>query len=186
MNNLSQPILQPGTIEWFANNGKVFLFENGIMLPFEEASINALNLLRKDLEKHPGAVVALEIIGISDPMEQLKQYAMCMYGELNNAPDFYGHRKNAEDEEFVQLHCSTKCCRYRAMLCNPIHIYDLRLSDREIDVLRLKAQMKTPEEIASSLNICLNTVRVHIQKLLQKFGFKSSEQLTAWASHHIV
>jgi len=185
MNNLMQPILQPGTIEWFAHNGHAGLIENGRMVPFSEASVNALTLLRHDLDRHPGAVTALELMGITDPLKQLEQYAMCMHGELNATPDFYSHRRNPDDEEFVQLHCSVQHCPYKGKLCNVLHIMNFKLSDREVDVLRLKAQFKTPEQIAGDLGICIATVRVHVQNLLLKFGFPSSEQLTAWASRHL-
>jgi DNA-binding CsgD family transcriptional regulator len=185
MNNISQPIMQPGCAEFLANNGEVYCIENGSMVPFSETSLQKLTLLRNDLERHPGAIQALELLNITDPLAQLRQYAACMFGELNNSPDFLAHRRNPDDEEFVQLHCSVKNCPYKGKLCNLLHIMNFKLSEREVQVLRLKSQFKTPEQIADDLGIALNTVRVHIQKLLQKFGFSSSEQLTAWAASHL-
>ena len=44
------------------------------------------------------------------------------------------------------------------------------LSDREIEVLRLVGQGKSNKEIAMDLDISVNTVKVHIGRIFQKWS----------------
>ena len=52
-----------------------------------------------------------------------------------------------------------------------------RLSERELDVLRELTTSCTNEEIAERLNISVNTVRRHIQNMINKTGYKSRTAL---------
>ncbi len=47
------------------------------------------------------------------------------------------------------------------------------LTDREIDILRELTASKTNEEIAEELQISVNTVKRHIQNIMEKTGFES-------------
>ena len=51
------------------------------------------------------------------------------------------------------------------------------LTDREQAVLRELTRNHTNEEIAGRLNISVNTVRTHIQHMLEKTGFKNRVDL---------
>ena len=44
------------------------------------------------------------------------------------------------------------------------------LSPRELDVLRLLAEMLSTTEIAAALFVSINTVRTHIRSILRKLG----------------
>ena len=47
------------------------------------------------------------------------------------------------------------------------------LTDREIEILRELTASMTNEEIAENLNISVNTVKRHIQNIMEKTGFES-------------
>ena len=49
----------------------------------------------------------------------------------------------------------------------------LRRPDREQELLRELTRNGTNEEIAARLNISVNTVRTHIQHMLEKTGFRN-------------
>ena len=55
------------------------------------------------------------------------------------------------------------------------------LSDREIDVLRELTACATNQQIAETLNISVNTVRRHIQNMLEKTGFSDRLELAVHA-----
>lgn len=61
------------------------------------------------------------------------------------------------------------------------------LSDRELDVLRELTACRTNQQIAESLCISVNTVRRHIQNMLDKTGFTDRLELAVHARElHIV
>ena len=61
------------------------------------------------------------------------------------------------------------------------------LSDREMDVLRELTACRTNQQIAESLCISVNTVRRHIQNMLDKTGFTDRLELAVHARElHIV
>ncbi len=51
------------------------------------------------------------------------------------------------------------------------------LTEREIEILRELTASQTNEEIAEKLNISANTVKRHIQNMMEKTGFKSRIEL---------
>ena len=58
---------------------------------------------------------------------------------------------------------------------------DYNLSDREMDVLELVAQGLSSKEIASRLNIAVNTVNTHRKSITRKTGIKSVAGLAVYA-----
>ena len=66
------------------------------------------------------------------------------------------------------------------MLLAPDENYDL--SEREIEVLSLLAQGLSSKEIASRLNIAVNTVNTHRKNITKKTGMKSVAALAVYAT----
>jgi len=61
---------------------------------------------------------------------------------------------------------------------------DADLSDREIEILSLVSKGATNKEIAKSLMIAENTVKVHVKNVLEKLRLKNKQQAAAYASQH--
>jgi DNA-binding NarL/FixJ family response regulator len=57
-----------------------------------------------------------------------------------------------------------------------------KLSEREIDVLRLLAQGKANKEIAMALTIGEKTVKTHVSNILLKLGVQSRTQAALYAA----
>jgi ATP/maltotriose-dependent transcriptional regulator MalT len=58
------------------------------------------------------------------------------------------------------------------------------LTERELEVLRLVAEGKTNDEIASALVVSKHTVRRHLQNIFAKLGVTSRSAATAYAFRH--
>lgn len=182
MNNLSQPIMQKGSIEFFAHQGQAFVFVDGEKMPVADAPVRVHQMIRRDIEHHPGALPALESMSITDPVAQHEQYVMCMYGELKSEPDFIDFKRNPENCEFTSLLCGTLNCKHRGILCERIHGQYGDLTDRESDILHHISKGARPNEIADSLGITVNTVRTHIENIKSKIGAESLSGLAIFAT----
>ena len=64
----------------------------------------------------------------------------------------------------------------------PTHAYPDRLSEREVEVLRLIAAGKSNQEIAGTLVISLNTVLHHVSHILDKTGAANRTEAAAYAA----
>jgi DNA-binding NarL/FixJ family response regulator len=56
-----------------------------------------------------------------------------------------------------------------------------RLTDRQVEVLRLLASGYAAKEIARSLNVSLKTVEFHKANITKKLGLKTASDLTKYA-----
>ena len=56
-----------------------------------------------------------------------------------------------------------------------------KLSDREFEIMRMIAAGKTVKEIARDLSLNGNTVSTYRARIMQKMGFRTGAQLTAYA-----
>lgn len=63
-------------------------------------------------------------------------------------------------------------------------ISGVRLTERELHVLRDLISGKTNRAIATSLNIAPTTVKTHISRMLAKLGLDNRVQLTRWGTSH--
>lgn len=63
----------------------------------------------------------------------------------------------------------------------PTELPSERLSEREIDVIKLIAVGMSNASIASTLNISLPTVKTHVQHILQKLNVADRTQAALWA-----
>lgn len=182
MNNLSQHILEPGCIEFYAHQGQAFVFVDGEKMPVSDAPVRVHQMIRRDIEHHPGAMAALEEMGITDPIKQHEQYAMCMHGDLNSQPDFIEFKPNLSDQEFTQLICGVRACKHRGVLCQKLHGQYANLTDRESEVLHLIGIGARPQDIADVLGTSVNTVRSQIESLKSKTGADSLVELAIFAT----
>jgi len=168
-------LFTPGAIEYFAVDGEVFFIKNKEIHPFADLPCGDALALRRDLESCNIVLKAIEKY-ITDPVEQLKQFAACRYGKLNETPDFINGRTND---------CETQCnscaatCRFEHKLCVRPNAKYGQPTNREIEIAKLVAG-NTNKEIANRLNISVNTVVTHIAHLLEKIGCHERTSIVSW------
>jgi len=77
---------------------------------------------------------------------------------------------------FEKVHCPLKGeCKWDGIICNPK--FNLNLSAAELRVYELLAENLEEVEIADSLFISINTLRIHRKSIYKKLGFTSKGDL---------
>lgn len=66
----------------------------------------------------------------------------------------------------------------------PVNVSDLKLTEREIEVIEMIAKGKSTNEIADLLRISVRTVQKHKENLMEKIGVNSMSGLLRYAFAH--
>ncbi len=164
-------IYEKGVEYFVAPDGKLYLWEMGDKLPFEKVTIDDLTMLRRDLEKNPDAVKAIEDLDITDPVEQLRQYAWCRYGGTNVTPDFIDG-KSVNNEEYWECGKRGKC-PFEGRICSTISAGNNTITHCELIIARYIAKGYRNTEIAWATNKSIETVKQQIKSILQKIDGRS-------------
>jgi DNA-binding CsgD family transcriptional regulator len=173
------PWLKPGNVEYFHDGNNLMFMQDGHVHPFEEITVTDTEALMADLELHPEAMKALDLMEIYDPVERLKQYATCYYGDFNGLEDFHNGKSVDKGEYYA---CQFRgACRHEGRLCGKLQAAFGFLSRSEIRVLVQVAQDKSDKEIAEALFLSVYTVSTHISTIISKIGAHSRAGLVKFA-----
>jgi len=180
---MTTPIHAPAGIldanyEFFEENGEVYFTYNRCTHEFYDLDVSVAALLRDDLEQHPKAVKALESIGIVNPMAQIKQWAICNFGNFDNKADLTA--------DGVIIHEHVNCahrsnCKFEGIICLPLMVINGTLTTREVQIIKLVARDFLDKQISFMLNISPATTAVHRTHIEQKIGCHSKAGITAYA-----
>ncbi len=176
------------SIEFFKLNGELCFIQDSKVHPWDEITIDTLNILRRDLDRFPEKITALEEAGV-DGVHQLYHFAMCCHGDLNNNPDFLNGRNNLADNEYSPCNIrGTGTCRFKEVLCNkgtfeaPFGTF----SRREVEIAKIVTEGLTDEEIAEKLFVSKNTIKTHISHIGDKIGRNTKSSIAAFAAQHLL
>lgn len=164
--------------EFFEQDGNVYFTHNKHTFDFQDLDVNYATLLRMDLEEHPRAIKALNELGINDPVSQLKQWAICNFGDFDLKADLTA--------EGVLIKEHVRCikrgsCPYEGIICPPVEALNGRLTPRELQIIKLISQDLLDKQIADILGIKIATMAVHRSNIERKIGCHSKAGITAFA-----
>lgn len=178
--NSSPAAFEKDKIELFVLNGEVVFCENCQLKPFEELPVSEANRLHDELDKDPRAIRGLAILGISDPVDQLRQYVFCRFGDFDKKPDI--------DEQGNTIHeywdCGQRPCPADGILCKPPDVPGGRLTPTDLDIMRLIAEDIPSKQIADRRGTSLHTINTQCKKLAQKIGCYSQKGIASFAGRH--
>jgi DNA-binding CsgD family transcriptional regulator len=167
-----------GNFEFFEENGEVYFMNNGHTREFRELDIVHLDELRDDLESHNAALKAMEELGMTNPIYQLKQWAICNFGNFDNKADL--------TEDGVIIHEHVNCekrgtCKFEGIICQPLMVENGTLTLREVQIIKLVAMDLLDKQISDMLGIAFNTMAKHRTNIEKKIGCHSKAGITAYA-----
>ena len=175
----------PGFEFYGTPTGGVMIEENGTALrlyEMEDKKFTAM-MLERIMDFYPDAHKAL-----CDTYKSAKEnkiyfeykivhrFIRCNFSEYDNKPDLEG-----ECFKFEFIPCPMRGeCLYCGVICNPK--FNSRLSDRELQVMKLYASTERAETIAERLFISIETVKKHKRNSLLKLGLHSLKDFIAYAA----
>ena len=165
----------PGALKYCVVDGKTMFVKDMVFHPFSELPCSDALSLRRALENNPAALKAIERV-ISDPIEQIEQYAICNFGKLNGTPDFVNGKVNVCETP------PTSCrqtCRFNHKVCpRPVAKYG-KPTLKEVEVALL-VDGHTNKEIANISGRSVNTIITTISHLMQKIGCHERTSIVSW------
>lgn len=141
-------------------------------------------MLSQIQEYYPAAYAALmEQYSKSDNNKQyrdflaVRRFIKCNFGVYDNCIDL----DSDWNMRFEFVPCPMRGeCKFDGILCQPK--FDSKLSERQLEVMRLCYEGKKDEEIADKLFISLNTVANHRKASFRKLGLHNMGEFMRYAS----
>ena len=157
--------------EYFTKDGNLFLITNGKVQQFNEVETHEeLELL---IETEPRLKQTLTNMVGENLQDQQEQLAKCRFGGLNFSADFSDDSKSTNDYRNCQKRGN---CIGENIICHPIKINGIEVSELEINLLKELATDKKNEAIASDLNLPLGTFNVTKTSLYRKLDIYNKPQ----------
>lgn len=142
------------------------------------------SMLAQVQEYYPAAYKALmELYSKSEANKQyrdflcVRRFIKCNFGVYDNCIDIDG--EGVMRFEFVSCPLRGEC-KFDGILCQPQ--FDSKLSERQLEVMRLCYEGKSDEEIADRLFISLNTVANHRKASFRKLGVHNMGEFMRYAT----
>lgn len=148
-------------VGFFLIEGTLIVEYNGKSSRFERAPLEVMDLISDDFARNPDAEKALIEKGITEPLQQLRQFAICRYvGECTNN------------------------CKYRGRICvdalNPHSVN--KFSTFEINTLKKIAAGTPPYIVATQMHTSYTNVRRIVARAKHKLNISTHAGLGAWAA----
>jgi DNA-binding CsgD family transcriptional regulator len=145
-----------------------------------------LAMLDKIANFYPEAYKALSETYLQSKLNKLyyeyimvHRFIRCNFSEYDNKPDV--DQEGAFRFEFISCPMRGEC-KYCGIICNPK--FNSKLSDRELEVMRLYYNSYKAEKIADKLFISIETVKKHKRNSFQKLKLHSLSEFITYASRN--
>ncbi|MBS7565131.1 helix-turn-helix transcriptional regulator [Mucilaginibacter sp. Bleaf8] len=149
-----------------------YCLTEGKVTRVRDASARVRTIIQRDMDKHPGKVLALYNLGYSSLEQQMEKYVSCCFGAFDG---------EADATDGVLHHTEYWPCPKRGscpaagVLCSPLVLAYGTLSTRETEVFQRVAMLD--KEIADELKISEETVKIHLRRIRQKSGLDNKKEL---------
>ena len=176
--------LLPGdlSVELFGlrESRKVFAISNGNTIPFKKIPQEIKAII---LERMLSDVIAKEDLSCLSHDEALEEYAFCLYGAADSAPDFTPEGKAGAPENFV---CGVNC-RCLQWQTKQVTINGNRLTPHEVRVINMLTSDRPDKQVAAELSIAPATLDTHKNNIYKKAGVQSKAGLATLAfNQHVI
>jgi DNA-binding CsgD family transcriptional regulator len=172
--------LADDNVEFFVLNGEPVFLQGGKMFQWDEMTIDMMTNLRKEMDKDHKVQKGFELLGIHDPMEQMKKFIFCRFGALNSIPDYCGDG-NLNSEYWD---CGCRPCPADGFLCKYPDVEKGQLTIHEVAIVRQICQDKSNKMIANAFGRSIDTVNKEIKRICEKIGCHTKYGVAAFAGQN--
>ena len=174
---MNPALINPKHTEFFTWQDHVKVIHNATVYDFDHAPLTAIDLLAEALENDRRAQDGLTLMGIHNPVERLRQYAKCRYGNLNDSSDFGS--KTTDDEMINCQHRHT--CKGSGLVCRKkFTVHGEKLSAREVEVGFEIARGLTAKDVADAKCVSEITIQTTLLHIKQKLNLPSRHAIAAF------
>lgn len=169
--------------EFFTWMGEVKVIHGRTVYDFNDAPLSALDLLADALESDQKAQDGLTLMGIHEPVERLRKYASCRYGDLNDSADF---GSGSKDDEMINCQLKHTCKGYGLVCRKKFSVHGESLSAREVEVGYEIAKGLTVEQIAISKFVTPITIHSTLLHIKQKLNLPSRAAVSSFFTRNMM
>jgi len=167
-------------IEFYMMNGEVQFIENGVHRLFCELDIMQAARLRQVMDNDPKVLKGLDLLGITDPIEQLKQFIFCQFGEFNNVADISDN--GILNTEYWD--CGNRPCPADGLLCKFPSCATGALTNREVELIREVGHDNSNKMIADHSQRSKFTIDTQLKHISRKLGCFTRAGIASFAGQH--
>lgn len=167
-------------IEFYLMNGEIQFVEDGVQRLFCELDVQLAAKLRNEIDNDPKALKGLEVMGIIDPIEQLKQFIFCRFGDFDKKADI----TSSEELNFEYWDCGNRPCPGNGLLCKLPAAVNGSLTVHESDLIREVATDKSNKMIAAKFNRSKLTIDTELRTLTRKIGCFTKQGISSFAGRN--
>lgn len=157
---------QDSSVEIFGDrqSKEVYFFKNGKTLDFQHLPQSYKRQLLEKLLKDKEALKQLGHLGYT---EALKRFAFCLYGSIDNIPDFSEDGKLGQPDNF---RCSNNCTcmHWKSKTINTDQ--GLNITPKQLAIIDLIKKGFPDKQIASLLGIAISTLDNHKTAIMTKLN----------------
>ena len=167
-------------VEFFVMNGEVQFIQGDKIHLFSEITIELATRLRQEIDSDQKIIKGLEILGITDPIEQLKQFAFCRYGELDIMPDIIFDGESTPE----YWNCGKRPCPADGLICKLPEVKNGKLTRNDAELVRIISKDYPNKIIAELRNKSVHTINRQCTNLQHKIGCFSSKGIASFAGRN--
>ncbi len=168
--------LYPGmgceAVEFYEQNGKLNVLHNKKMIPFTEVPFAVIQILKETIDANIEVKLALHEMHPHSQIQRLEQFAKCRFGGLDFEADIMDNV--LQDGEYWPCPLRGKCTA-EGILCKLPNINGVRLTNSEIDLLKLISSELTNEVIAEKLGYKMGTFHQVKKNLYKKLNIQTKQ-----------
>ena len=166
--------------EFYLEKGEIKFMIDGVPHMFCDISVDKLTLIRQRMESDLKVMKGLCILGIENPVEQIKQFIYCQFGNFDNKADI------SSNDEFNSEYwdCGNRPCPSDGLICKLPSVKNGSLTPHEAQLIREVSSNHSNKMVAATFNRSKLTIDTEMRTIKNKIGCFTKAGICTFAGQH--